>query len=115
MRTIALPVFVSLLVFSWPVLAQSTGDANKEVRIVGCVQWEKATARKDDEYVLTKVHPEGARKATTYRITGDRAKELGRRLGQQVEVIGTVEEDDKDVPRIKMTAWVPVKDSCPAE
>lgn len=112
MRTIPIRVFVSLLALSWPALAQSVPDANKEVRIVGCVQWEKATARKDDEYVLTKVHPEGARKATTYRIAGDRAKELGRRLGQQVEVIGMVEEADKDVPRIQMTAWVPLKDSC---
>jgi hypothetical protein len=49
-------------------------------------------------------------------------KELGRRIGQQIEVIGIVEDEGKpeadrfgDLPGIKVTAWVPVKDSCPAQ
>ena len=115
MRTIVFPLVVSLLGIVQPVFAQASSDANKEVRIVGCVQWEKERAKKDDEFVLTMVKPEGERKATTYGITGDRVKELGRRVGQQVEVIGVIEDEGKEVPRIKMTAWIPIKDSCPAQ
>ena len=125
--------------------------AEKEVRIVGCVQWEKDYRKErnegrggaigtgigaGNEFVLTFaqlqvteepgasiVTPEMARESpTTYSITGDREKELGRRIGQQVEVIGMLEDAGKadserfgDLPRIKMTAWVPIKDSCPAQ
>jgi hypothetical protein len=111
-------------------LAQSKDD----VRIIGCVQWEKDYRRDRNEgrggalgtgigvaneFVLTRVKPEAGRKATAYSITGDREKELGRRIGQQIEVIGVIEDEGKpdserfgDLPRIKMTAWVPVKDSC---
>ena len=136
MRSIAVLLAVSLLGAALPALAQS-GDAGKEVRIVGCVQWEKDYRKErsegrggalgtglgvGNEFVLTMVKPEGGRKATAYSITGDREKELGRRIGQQVEVIGVIEDEGKpdadrfgDLPRIKMTAWIPVKDSCPAQ
>lgn len=132
MRNIAVTLVVSLLGAA-PLLAQSK-DTGKEIRITGCVQWEKdyRTERNEghggalgagigvgNEFVLTMVKPEGGRKATAYSITGDREKELGRRLGQQVQVIGLVEDEGKpdgdrfgDLPRIKMTAWVPVKDTC---
>jgi hypothetical protein len=67
------------------------------------------------------VTPQDSRKATAFSITGDREKELGRRIGQQIEVIGVLEDEGKarserfgDLPRIRMTAWVPIKDSCPA-
>ena len=76
--------------------------------MVGCVQWEKDYR----QFVLTFARVEGAggrtaagsvgtagngtgKKLTegaTYSITGDREKELARRIGQQVEVIGTLEE-----------------------
>lgn len=131
MRIITLALAASLLIAALPALAQSSKD---EVRIVGCVQWEKEY-RHDrnegrggalgtgigagNEFVLTRVKPEGARKATAYSITGDREKELGRRIGQQIEVIGVIEDEGRvdserfgDLPRIKMTAWIPVKDSC---
>ena len=114
-----------------PALAQSSKD---EVRVTGCVQWEREY-RHDrnegsggalgtgigvgNEFVLTKVKPEGARKAIAYSITGDREKELGRRVGQQIQVIGIIETEGKpdserfgDLPRIRMTAWIPVKDRC---
>jgi hypothetical protein len=137
MRMVTFSVVVSLLGAALPLVARPLKDADKEVRIVGCVQWEKDYRRQRDEghggalgtgigvgneFVLTMVKPEGGRKATAYSITGDREKELGRRLGQQIEVIGVVEDEGKadgerfgDLPRIKMTGWVPVKDSCPAQ
>jgi hypothetical protein len=119
MRMIAIPLVVSMLGGVVPALAQASKDAGKEVRLDGCVQWEKdyKKAGAGDHLVLTMVKPEGERKATTYSITGDREKELGRRIGQQVEVIGVVEDESKpdELPRIKMTAWVPLKDSCPAQ
>jgi len=117
-----------------PAFAQAGKDAGKEVRIVGCIQWEKDYRKErnegrggvlgtgagvGNEFVLTMVKPEGTRKATAYSITGDREKELGRRIGQQVEIIGIIEDEGKpdsehfgDLPRIRMTAWVPVKDTC---
>lgn len=125
MRTILASVIATLFVAAPPAFAVADGDTGKEVRIVGCVQWEKDFLKKrrigdDNEYVLTMVKPDAARKATAYSITGDREKELGRRIGQQIEVIGIIEDEGKpeatrfsDLPRIKMTAWVPVKDSCP--
>jgi|SRR5436190_7977523 len=115
MRIIVLPVVVSLLASALPAFAQPAGGDDKEVRIVGCVQLEKDHSRKH-EFVLTMVKPEGARKATEYGITGDRAKELGRRVGQEIEVIGVIESEGThdDLPQIKMNAWVPVKDSCQA-
>jgi hypothetical protein len=134
MRLVSPAFVVSILLSAVPVLAQGGKDAGKEVRIVGCVQWEQEyrKARSDgrggaigtgigvgNEFVLTMVKPEGARKATAYSITGDREKELGRRIGQQIEVIGIIEDEGKpdsdrlgDLPRIRMTAWVPMKDSC---
>ena len=137
MRCIVVVLAVSLLGAPLPALAQSAGDAGKEVRIVGCVQWEKDYRKErnegrggalgtglgvGNEFVLTMVKPEGGRKATAYSMTGDREKELGRRIGQQVEVIGVVEDAGRadaerfgDLPRIRMTAWVPIKDSCPAQ
>lgn len=137
MRSIAVLLAVSLLGAALPALAQTAGDAGKEVRIVGCVQWEKDYRKErnegrggalgtglgvGNEFVLTMVKPEGGRKATAYSITGDREKELGRRIGQQIEVIGVVEDAGKpdaerfgDLSRIRMTAWVPLKDSCPSQ
>jgi hypothetical protein len=106
--------------------------------VVGCVQWEKDHR----QFVLTFARVEGAGGRTAaasvgtagngagkkltedaaYSITGDREKELARRIGQQVEVIGTLEERGAannertgDLPRIKMTAWIPMKDFCPAQ
>ena len=117
MRIIVASLLVSMLGAGAPVFAQSK-DAGKEIRIDGCVQWEKDHSKKDHEFVLTMVKPEGDRKATAYAVTGDREKELGRRVGQQVEVIGVIEDEGKpngELPRIKMTAWVPLKDSCPAQ
>jgi hypothetical protein len=117
-------VVASIVAAALPAFAQVDGDRGKEVRIVGCVQWERDVVKKsrigdNNEFVLTMVKPDATRKATAYSITGDREKELGRRIGQQVEVIGIVEEEGKpnadrvgDLPRIKMTAWIPVKDSC---
>jgi hypothetical protein len=143
-----------------PAFAQKAGPPakaaeGKEIKVVGCVQWEKdyRQARNEgrggvlgtgagvgDEYVLTfaqvegtggrtpvaSVGSSGAGKKLTegaaYSITGDREKELGRRIGQQIEVIGILEERGEpnseragDLPRIKMTAWVPLKDFCPAQ
>ena len=133
MRTILAAVVASILGTALPVFAQR-GDTGKEIRIVGCVQWENDYRRErhegrggalgtgigvGNEFVLTMVKPEGTRKATAYSITGDREKELGRRIGQEVEIIGIVEDEGKvegdrfsDLPRIKMTTWVPVKESC---
>ena len=115
MRNIVLALVVSLFSSVLPALAQPAAGDDKEVRIVGCVQLEKDHSRKH-EFVLTMVKPEGARKATEYGITGDRAKELGRRVGQEIEVIGVIESEGThdDLPQIKMNAWVPVKDSCQA-
>ncbi|HYS27853.1 MAG TPA: hypothetical protein VEP46_19730 [Vicinamibacterales bacterium] len=137
MRSIAVSLVVSLLGAVAPALAQSASDAAREVRISGCVQWEKDYRKErsegrggalgtglgvGNEFVVTMVKPEGGRKATAYSITGDREKELGRRIGQQIEVIGVIEDEGKpdadrfgDLPRIRMTAWVPIKDSCPAQ
>jgi hypothetical protein len=134
MRFVLPVLIVSILASALPAFAQGGKDAAKEVRIVGCVQWEQEyrKARNEgrggavgtgigagNEFVLTMVKPEGTRKATAYSITGDREKELGRRIGQQIEVIGSIEGEGKpdsdrfgDLPRIRMTAWVPVKDSC---
>ena len=131
MRIIMLALVTSLSGAVLPALAQSPKD---EVRVTGCVQWEKEYRRDrnegrggalgtgvgvGNEFVLTRVKPEGGRKATAYSITGDREKELGRRIGQQIQVIGIVENEGKpdserfgDLPRIKMTAWIPVKDTC---
>jgi hypothetical protein len=137
MRIITLLIVVSMLGVVSPLLAQPPKDADKEIRIVGCVQWERDYRKErsegrggalgtgvgvGNEFVLTMVKPEGDRKATAYSITGDREKELGRRIGQQVEVIGAIEDEGKagtqhfgDLPRIRMTAWVPIKDSCPTQ
>jgi hypothetical protein len=127
MRTVLAAVIGTIVAAGLPVFAGAGKDTGKDVRVVGCVQWEKDYWNKrrigdDNEFVLTMVKPEAARKATAYSITGDREKELGRRIGQQVEVIGIIENEGKpdadrfgDLPRIKMTAWVPVKDSCPAQ
>jgi hypothetical protein len=127
MRTILAAVIATIFAAALPAFAEADSDTGKEVRIVGCVQWEKDYLKRsrigdDNEFVLTMVKPEATRKATAYSITGDREKELGRRIGQEVEVIGVLEDEGKpeanrfsDLPRIKMTAWVPVKDSCPAQ
>jgi hypothetical protein len=134
MRTLVATVVVLIAAAALPAFAQSGSDTGKEIRLVGCVQWEKDYRRArhegrggalgtgigvGNEFVLTMVKPEGTRKATAYSITGDREKELGRRIGQEIEVIGVIEDEGKsegdrfsDLPRIKMTAWVPVKDSC---
>jgi hypothetical protein len=136
MRSIVVPLVVSVLAGVLPAFAQAPG-ADKEIRLTGCVQWEKDYRKErsegrggvvgtglgvGNEFVLMMVKPEGARKATAYSITGDREKELGRRIGQQVEVIGVLEDEGKtdaerfgDLPRIRMTAWVPIKDFCPAQ
>jgi hypothetical protein len=135
MRTIAISLVVSMLGAAVPVFAQASREPGKEVRIAGCVQWEKEYRKQrnegrggalgtgagvGNEFVLTMVKPEGERKAAAYSITGDREKELARRVGQEVEVIGVIEDEGKpgserfgDLPRVKMTAWVPLKDSCP--
>ena len=125
MRTILAAVIATIFAAALPVLTEARPDKGKEIRIVGCVQWEKDYFKKsrigdDNEFVLTMVKPDATRKATAYSITGDREKELGRRIGQQVEVIGIIEDEGKpeadrfsDLPRIKMTAWIPLKDSCP--
>jgi len=127
MRTILAAVIATIFAAALPAFAEADSDTGKEVRIVGCVQWEKDYLKRsrigdDNEFVLTMVKPDARRKATAYSITGDREKELGRRIGQEVEVIGVLEDEGKpeanrfsDLPRIKMTAWVPVKDSCPAQ
>jgi hypothetical protein len=134
MRVVWSAVVAVILGSVAPAFAQAGKDAGKEVRIVGCIQWEKDYRKErsegrggalgtgvgvGNEFVLTMVKPEGTRKATAYSITGDREKELGRRIGQQVEIIGIIEDEGKpdserfgDLPRIRMTAWVPVKDTC---
>jgi hypothetical protein len=127
MRTILTAVVATIFAAALPAFAGTGGDTGKEIRVVGCVQWEKDYFKKsrigdDNEFVLTMVKPDATRKATAYSITGDREKELGRRIGQQIQVIGLIEDEGKpdanrfgDLPRIKMTAWVPVKDSCAAQ
>ena len=134
MRMITFSFLIAMLGAALPLSAQPSKSADKEIRIVGCVQWEKdyRRARNEgaggalgtgigvgNEFVLTMVKPEGSRKATAYSITGDREKELGRRIGQQIEVIGVLEDEGKadserfgDLPRIRMTGWVPIRDSC---
>ena len=134
MRIITLSFVIAIVGAALPVVAQTPKSADKEVRIAGCVQWETdyRRARNEgaggalgtgigvgNEFVLTMVKPEGSRKATAYSITGDREKELGRRIGQQVEVIGVLEDEGKanserfgDLPRIRMTGWVPIRDTC---
>jgi hypothetical protein len=136
MRTVFI-VVASVVAAALPAFAQAGGDRSKEVRIVGCVQWEKEYRRArhegpggalgtgigvGNEFVLTMVKPDATRKATAYSVSGDRERELGRRIGQQIEVIGVIEDEGKpdaerfgDLPRIRMTAWVPVKDSCSAQ
>jgi hypothetical protein len=127
MRTVLLVVIGSIVAAALPAFAQTGSEKGKEVRIVGCVQWEKDYLKKsrigdDNEFVLTMVKPDATIKATAFSITGDREKELGRRIGQQIEVIGIVEDEGKpnadrlgELPRIRMTTWVPVKDSCPTQ
>jgi hypothetical protein len=137
MRTIVAALIATIFAAALPVIAEARSDHGNEVRILGCVQWERDYRRVrhegnggalgtgigvGNEFVLTMVKPDATRKATAYSITGDREKELSRRIGQQVEVIGVIEDEGKpdanrfsDLPRIKMTAWVPVKDSCPAQ
>lgn len=137
MRTVLLAVVGSIVAAALPAFAQTGSEKGKEVRIVGCVQWEKEYRRLrhegaggalgtgigvGNEFVLAMVKPDATRKASAYSITGDREKELGRRIGQQIEVIGVVEDEGKpdavrfgDLPRIKMTAWIPVKESCHAQ
>ena len=127
MRTILAGVIGLILAAALSASAQADSERGKEIRIVGCVQWEKDFFKKSrigdhNEFVLTMVKPDATRKATAYSITGDREKELGRRIGQQIEVIGIVEDEGKldadrfrDLPRINMTAWVPVQESCPAQ
>jgi hypothetical protein len=134
MRMITFCFVIAIVGVPLPLAAQASKPADKEVRIAGCVQWEKdyRSARNEgaggalgtgvgvgNEFVLTRVKPEGSRKATAYSITGDREKELGRRIGQQVEVIGVIEDEGKadservgDLPRIRMTGWVPLNDTC---
>jgi hypothetical protein len=158
----ALGSVLAFAIAAGPAFAQRSDSPprtteGKEIRVVGCVQWEKdyRRARNEgrggalgsgvgagDEFVLTFAQVEraggrtaapsvgtagngGGKKLTegaAYSITGDREKELARRIGQQVEVIGTVEERGDanseragDLPRIKMTAWIPMKDFCPAQ
>ena len=127
MRTILTVLIAAAVAAALPAFVEAGSDTGKEVRVVGCVQWQKEFLKKsrigdDNEFVLTMVKPDATRKATAYSITGDREKELGRRIGQQIEVIGIVEDEGKrdadrsgDLPRIKMTAWVPVKESCAAQ
>jgi len=137
MRIITIPLLVSLAGATVPASAQESKYLGKETRLTGCVQWEKDYRRERNEghggalgtgagvaneFVLTMVKPEGTRKATAYSVTGDREKELGRRVGQQIEVYGVVEDEGKagsgqsgDLPRIKVTAWVPLKDFCPSQ
>ena len=134
MRTVLVAIVASIVASALPAFAQAGSDRGKEVRIVGCVQWEKEFRRlrhqgpggalgtgigAGNEFVLAMVKPDATRTATAYSITGDREKELGRRIGQQIEVIGVVEDEGKpdadrlgDLPRIKMTGWIPIKDSC---
>lgn len=134
MRALFTLAVVTIVGIAPPLLAQSAKTEGREVRLVGCVQWEKDYRRVrsegrggalgtgigvGNEYVLTMVKPDGARKATAYGLTGDREKELGRRIGQQIEVIGVIEDEGKagtdrfsDLPRINVTAWIPLKDSC---
>jgi hypothetical protein len=134
MRTVLIAVIASIVAATLPAFAQAGSDKGKEVRVVGCVQWEKEFRRlrhqgpggalgtgigAGNEFVLAMVKPDATRTATAYSITGDREKELGRRIGQQIEVIGVVEDEGKpsadqvgDLPRIKMTGWIPIKDSC---
>ena len=138
----ALGSVLTVAIVASPAFAQRSDSANKtegkEINVVGCVQWEKDYRR----FVLTFAQVEGAGGRTAaasvgtagngagkkltegaaYRITGDREKELARRIGQQVEVIGTLEdrgaansERAGDLPRIRMTAWIPMKDFCPAQ
>ncbi len=123
MRTIALSLVVSMLGAAVPVFAQASREPGKEVRIAGCVQWEKEYRKQRNEGrggALGTGAGVSDRKAVAYSITGDREKELARRVGQEVEVIGVIEDEGKpaserfgDLPRIRMTAWVPLKDSCP--
>ena len=162
-RMAVLGSVLTVAIAAGPAFAQkSEPGANKaaeskEIKVVGCVQWEKdyRQARNEgrggvlgtgvgagDEFVLTFAQIEGAGRRTAaasvgttgngagkkltegaaYSITGDHEKELARRIGQQVEVIGTLEqrgdansERAGDLPRIKMTAWIPLKDFCPAQ
>src|SRR5712691_146762 len=73
-RSIAVLLAVSLLGAALPALGQSAGDLGKEVRILGCVQWEKDYRKErnegrggalgtglgvGNEFVLTMVKPEG--------------------------------------------------------
>ena len=127
MRTILAAVIGLIVAAALPAFAQAGSERGKEVRILGCLQWEKDFFKNSrigvsNEFVLTMVKPDSTRKATAYSIIGDREKELGRRIGQQIEVIGIVEDEGKrdadrfgDLPRIKMSAWVPVKESCSAQ
>ena len=138
----ALGSVLTVAIVASPAFAQRSDSANKtegkEIKVVGCVQWDKDHR----QFVLTfaRVERAGGRTAAAsvgtagngagkkltedaaYSITGDREKELARRIGQQVEVIGTLEDHGAanneragDLPRIKMTAWIPTKDFCPAQ
>ena len=135
MRTIAISLVVSMLGAAVPVSRPGLqgawqGSPDRGLRAMGKgVPKQRNEGRGGalgtgagvgNELVLTMVKPESDRKAVAYSITGDREKELARRVGQEVEVIGVIEDEGKpgserfgDLPRIKMTAWVPLKDSCP--
>src|SRR4030095_10405124 len=85
MRIVLVAVVASVVAAALPAFAQAGSDKGKEVRIVGCVQWEKEYRRLrhegpggalgsgiglGNEFVLAMVKSDATRKETAYSITG---------------------------------------------
>jgi hypothetical protein len=115
------------------------------VKLIGCLELEKdyrarVNAGKGgvlgsgigagNEYVLSSAIPapedlSTARPAGTsgssgadYMLTGKNEPNMRREVGRQVHVLGTIEEaagSNKELARVTVSAWHPMKDYCPAK
>jgi hypothetical protein len=131
------------LALSTPSAQQSTSSQSPltakpgEVVVVGCLQREadyRATAGRSaggvlgtglgagNEYVLTNATPMGASAsepakpaaARDFSLTGKLEKDLVREVGRQVQVVGTVKEEEGKLPLLTVTLSHAVGDFCPA-
>ena len=134
--TLGLAITCALTWLATPAESQATRE--NEVTVVGCVELEKDyRARKEagkggvlgsgvgvgNEFVLSNAKPPQGRNrgavgtagaaAVDYELTGRLEKDFLRHVGRQVEVIGTIEKDEKGIERIDVSLWHPVGDYCP--
>jgi hypothetical protein len=113
--------------------APTAGQAQKEVTLVGCVEFEQDYRKRmaagrggvlgsgvgaTDEFVLTNVRPAQSEVGTTgragrgaapgagggvYTLTGPQEQNLKRDVGRQVEVVGTIENAGKPSTGAELT------------